>query len=163
MDFESLIWIIVVLIYVVSAILKKKRVAPTPEKADAGREPPGWKVKLDKYLSQVKQEIKTGLEDTSEEKELGWDKILGKKARSEAPEQPIAEDPVWEEVPIPVEKPSFETMRKVIEKASPVKTEPKTDVFPAGVSGFSIKDLQNAVIWSEILGPPVALRKSHEK
>jgi hypothetical protein len=140
MKFEHLIWIIIFLVFVVSVIIKKVRAASkTSEKGIANRLPE-WKEKLNKFMSQLQQMAREG--DTLED--LG---PIRKEISSERIEQSI------EKPPLPKIKPAFV-------KADAEGIEPA--VFGKEILSkdleFGIQDLRKAVIWSEILAPPLALR-----
>lgn len=72
MKFEHLIWIIIFLVYVASAIIKKVRDASKTSEKGIAKRLPEWKEKLNKLMSQVKQQIEaTKQEDLK--KETGWE------------------------------------------------------------------------------------------
>ena len=140
MKFEHILWIVIFLFYVVSVIIKKGRAASKTSEKGVAKNLPEWKEKLKKFLSQVQQVSR---------------------------EEDVLEDPgsLWEEI-------SSETIELAIEKASLPKIKPhrvKADAesLEPAVSGkeilpkdlaYGIHDLRKAVIWSEILAPPLALR-----
>ena len=140
MKFEYLIWIIIILVYVVTAILKRTRkVSKTGEKGTVKRLP-GWKEKINKFMSQVQQMSRE--EDTLE------DLVQIRKE--------IADETIKQAV----EKPPLPEPKPVVVKA-------RAERIQAAVSGkgrvsddleFGIQDLRKAIIWSEILAPPLALR-----
>ena len=140
MKFEYLIWIIIFLVFVVSVIIKKVRaVSKTSEKGIAKRLPV-WQEKLNKFMSQVQQMAGEGepLED------LG---PIRKEISSERIEQAI-------------EKPPLPKIKPALVKADAESIEPGVsgkEILPKDLE-FGIQDLRKAVIWSEILAPPLALR-----
>ena len=140
MKFEHLIWIIIFLVFVVSVIIKKVRAASkTSEKGNAKRLPE-WKEKLNKFMSQVQQMAGEG--DTLED--LG---PIRKEISSERIEQAI-------------EKPPLPKIKPASVKADAESMEPDVsgkEILPKDLE-FGIQDLRKAVIWSEILAPPLALR-----
>ena len=140
MKFEHLIWIIIFLVFVVSVIIKKVRAASkTSEKGNAKRLPE-WKEKLNKFMSQIQQMAREG--DTLED--LG---PIRKEISSERIEQAI------EKPPLPKIKPAL--VKTDAESAEPAVSE--KEILPKDLE-FGIQDLRKAVIWSEILAPPLALR-----
>ena len=140
MKFEHLIWIIIFLVFVVSVIIKKVRaVSKTSEKGIVKRLPE-WKEKLNKFMSQVQQMAREG--DTFEDLEP-----IRKEISSERIEQAI-------------EKPPLPKIKPALVKADAESIEPAVsgkEILPKDLE-FGIQDLRKAVIWSEILAPPLALR-----
>ena len=140
MKFEHLIWIIIFLVLVVSVIIKKVRgAAKTSEKGIAKRLPE-WKEKLNKFMSQVQQMAREGepLED------------LG----------PIRKEIVSERTEQTIEKPLLPKIKPALLKADAESIETAVsgkEILPKDLE-FGIQDLRKAVIWSEILAPPLALR-----
>ena len=140
MKFEHLIWIIIFLVYVVWAIITKVRAASKTSEKGIAKRFPEWKEKLNKFMSQVQQMAREG--DTLED--LG---PIRKEISSERIEQAI------EKPPLPKIKPAFV-------KADAESIEPAVsgkEILPKDLE-FGIQDLRKAVIWSEILAPPLALR-----
>jgi hypothetical protein len=152
MDFENLIWIAAVLIYVASAILKKKRIAERPEAAGKPKKSPEWREKLDRYLALIKQEIKTELEGAAAEKEIRREVTAAPAVFAAAPKSRFEKEAVIEALKVSVDELPHET------GSVKPETEIEKSEHPDRASKFVIKDLRNAIIWSEILGPPVALR-----
>jgi len=140
MKFEHLIWIIIFLVFVVSVIIKKGRAASKTSEKGIVKRLPEWKEKLNKFMSQVQQMAREG--DTLED--LG---PIRKEISSERIEQAI------EKPPLPKTKPA-------LVKADAEGIEPAVsgkEILPKDLE-FGIQDLRKAVIWSEILAPPLALR-----
>jgi len=140
MEFEKLIWIVLFLVYVVFIFLKKMRAASKPEEKGGGNNPPGWKGKLDQFLSQMKGEIEAANPKGSNEETV----------RSESPPKRI--EPVIEKKPVLKAKPA--SAGPVSERMKPVVDGQK--ILPE--LEYGIRDLRKAVVWSEILAPPLALR-----
>lgn len=46
-------------------------------------------------------------------------------------------------------------------KRNDPETKPAADLSVFRIGGYSVAQLQRAVVWGEVLGPPVALRKGH--
>ena len=140
MKFEHLIWIIIFLVFVVSVIIKKVRAASKTSEKGIAKRLPEWKEKLNKFMSQVQQMAREG--DTLED--LG---PIRKEISSERIEQAI------EKPPLPKIKPALvKADAEGIEAAVSGK-----EILPKDLE-FGIQDLRKAVIWSEILAPPLALR-----
>ena len=140
MKFEHLIWIIIFLVFVVSVIIKKVRAASKTSEKGIAKRLPEWKEKLNKFMSQVQQMAAEGepLED------LG---PIRKEISSERIEQAI------EKPPLPKIKPAL--VKADAESIEPAVSE--KEILPKDLE-FGIQDLRKAVIWSEILAPPLALR-----
>ena len=140
MKFEHLIWIIIFLVFVVSVIIKKVRAASKTSEKGIAKRLPEWKEKLNKFMSQVQQMAREG--DTLED--LG---PIRKEISSERIEQAI-------------EKPPLPKIKPALVKADAESIEPAVsgkEILPKDLE-FGIQDLRKAVIWSEILAPPLALR-----
>ena len=140
MKFEHLIGIIIFLVFVMFVILKKVRAAPKTSEKGIAKRLPEWKEKLNKFMSQVQQMAKE--EDTLED--LGPTR---KEISSERIEQAI-------------EKPPLPKIKPALVKADAESIEPAVsgkEILPKDLE-FGIQDLRKAVIWSEILAPPLALR-----
>ena len=140
MKFEHLIWIIIFLVFVVSVIIKKVRAASKTSEKGIAKRLPEWKEKLNKFMSQVQHMAREG--DTLED--LG---PIRKEISSERIEQAI-------------EKPPLVKIKPALVKADAESIEPAVsgkEILPKDLE-FGIQDLRKAVIWSEILAPPLALR-----
>ena len=140
MKFENLIWIIIFLVYVVWLIIKKVRAASKTSENGIAKRLPEWKEKLNKFMSQVQQ--MAGEEEPLED--LG---PIRKEISSERIEQAI-------------EKPPLPKIKPALVKADAESAEPAVsgkEILPKDLE-FGIQDLRKAVIWSEILAPPLALR-----
>ena len=151
MKSEYLIWIILFLVYMVFIFLKKTRAASKSEERGGGRSRPGLQGKLDKFLSRIKAEIEAANPKGSNE-ETGWEEYLPqeedvKTLRDESPPERI--EPVIGKKPV----------LKVKAGTVPESMKPVVDgkkILP-GLE-YGIRDLRKAVVWSEILAPPLALR-----
>ena len=140
MKFEHLIWIIIFLVFVVSVIIKKVGAASKTSEKGVAKRLPEWKEKLNKFMSQVQQMAGEG--DTLED--LG---PIRKEISSEIIEQVI-------------EKPPLPKIKPALVKVGAESIEPAVsgkEILPKDLE-FGIQDLRKAVIWSEILAPPLALR-----
>jgi len=140
MKFEHLIWIIIFLVFVVSVIIKKVRAASKTSEKGIAKRLPEWKEKLNKFMSQVQQMAREG--DTLED--------LG----------PIRKEISAERIEQAVEKPPLPKIKPALVKADAESIEPAVsgkEILPKDLE-FGIQNLRKAVIWSEILAPPLALR-----
>ena len=141
MKFENLIWVILFLVYMVFIFLKKTRAASKSEAGGVGKSRTGLKGKLDEFLSRIKAEIEAA-------NPKGSDDV--KPVLYESPPERI--EPVIDKKPVLKVKPA--PARAVSKSIKPVVDGKKT--LP-GLE-YGIRDLRKAVIWSEILAPPLALR-----
>jgi hypothetical protein len=140
MKFEHLIWIIIFLVYVVSVIIKKGRAASKASEKGVAKNLPEWREKLNKFLSQVQQISRE--EDALEDPGSLWEEISSERI-----------EPAIEKSPLPKIKPHMV-------KADAESLEPAVsgkEILPKDLA-YGIHDLRKAVIWSEILAPPLALR-----
>ena len=155
MKFEYLILIIIFLVYVVSMVLKRVRAGSKSEERGVGRSHPGLQGKLDKFLSRIKAEIEAANPKGSNE-ETGWEEYLPQEeddvspVRDEPPPERI--EPVIEKKPVLKVRPA--QAATVSERKKPVGGG---KIILPGLE-FGIQDLRKAVVWSEILAPPLALR-----
>ncbi|MFC1820208.1 hypothetical protein ACFLZG_03865 [Thermodesulfobacteriota bacterium] len=120
---------------------------------------PEWREKLDKFLSQVRQELEITKQEDSN-KETGWEKVLPleeddmETIREGIPPQRMGQ--ILEKTPSPEIKPA-------LVKADAESIEPAVsgkEIRPKDLE-VGIQDLRKAVIWSEILAPPLALRNEY--
>ena len=170
---DNLITLIVIVIAVWSLLSKfkakqKRRQGATPSQG-------GWIFKLNAFLTDIKRQIEQQSKDritgagTSE-----WDRLLDGDEISIPPsdeDETGLDDWVLEEAesPRPKEMPPAAPARARATQTDkipfvPVASQRKTS--QTGQPSFttttvSRADLRKAVIWSEILGPPVALRDQH--
>ena len=156
MKFENLIWIIIFLVYVVSVILKKARAASKAGEEGGTPKPPEWKGKLNTFLSRMKQEIEVTKQEGSNQ-ETGWEKILPQEDDDLEPVRkklsPERTEQVLEKTPLPKIKPArVKAVAESIEPAVSGEAILQRDL------AYGVQDLRKAVIWSEILAPPLALR-----
>ena len=184
MKFETLIWIVIVGVYMLAFILKRiisssRRATPKP----TGR-PPEWKKKLDRYLAQIRQEMGTPPQEATSE-QTGWERVMPRAEEEPdaktghplegppAEPRPARRPPGWQTAPPAVTKEHYPERPKVASEKKPRGTErpvqhgPAWKTKPVEVSGiaprpktvgFGVSELRKAVIWSEILAPPLALR-----
>jgi len=147
MKVENLIWVLIFLVYIVSVIWKKARAGSKDGKAGAAKSRSGWRAKLDKYLARIKQEMEASKKEGSDADTV-WEELMQSEEAS-----PVATKSVIEKAPSPKTNP-------VIKKVAAESTVPATyakEAQPTYLS-YGIQDLRKAVVWSEILAPPIALR-----
>jgi hypothetical protein len=143
-------------------IIKPKKILLKSEKNKQDKKP-GWKnILLDAY-EQIQREIKTA----QEKKQAQYDKP------EKAPEKSKPDTLLWEKEaliptppPIPISK---EIKKKKAAPPPPIKPEfvklQEPKVVKADlplIKKPTIRDLRKAVVWSEILAPPVALRENQD-
>ena len=149
MKSQNLILIIIILVYVVSVILKRVRAASKAGAKGTAKRRPEWKEKLDKYMTRVRQELEiAGQEDSGEES--GWAEVLPRE--DDQPEHAMQGTEAMVISPQPA--------RKAVRSAVAERIKPPVsakEVRPESLA-YGIQDLRKAVIWSEILAPPLALR-----
>jgi hypothetical protein len=121
----------------------------------------GWKNILTEAYEQIQREIKAA----QEERQAKYD--LPEKAQKTLKSSTV----LWEKkllIPSPPPIPSKEIKKK---KAAPLPLKPEfvelqkpkmTETDPFSIKKPTIKDLRKAVVWSEILAPPVALRENQD-
>ncbi len=167
MDFDSIIsFLLIILFFAFPAILKrfnKKTPASTP----------GGKAKKLSLFEKLGEQIRQYAENLEQEAEKGkqpretqeniWDQLAEEEdfqdIHGKFPEEklaPVAEPPVFTaDRVMPVkekERPAPKPEKQVF-----VQSPSLTTVF--GQPKFSVNQLQQAVIWSEILSKPIALRR----
>ncbi|MBW1962975.1 MAG: hypothetical protein JRJ04_16145 [Deltaproteobacteria bacterium] len=154
MKFEYLIWIVIFLIYVLLFILKRMRAAS--KTGDKGSLRPGWKEKLDEFLSKARQGMKSAKQDGLKMK-TGWERFLPQK---DYDPEPLRDEMSAEKVSRAKEKTPFPKIRPAPVEAVAKSLEPVVSgkKIPPIDLEYGIEDLRKAVIWSEILAPPLALR-----
>ena len=175
MTVDNFIWIIIiVLAYGVSVLLKNVRAASKPghEKIEKGR--PEWKAKLDGYLSRLRQELEAAKQKDTQ-KGSGWERVLPpkdlslKETRTMDRASPAVRQSGRETVPLkrpePIRKEiSPGTMGQILENTPSMILHPSVSgkKFPAKDPAYGIQNLRRAVVWSEILAPPLALRDKYQ-
>ena len=140
MKIENLLWIIIFLVFAVSVVIKKVRAASKTSEKRIAKKLPEWTDKLNKFMSRVQQ-------------------IAGERDVLEDPE-PLREEISSESIEQAIEKPPLPKIKPHLVKADAESLEPavsEKEILPKGLE-YGIQDLRKAVIWSEILAPPLALR-----
>jgi len=164
MDFDTLIFILVVLAIIISNI--KKVLAESKKEGKTEKTDPLQKI-LSKIIARIQKEIipeakgfgskESGAKGS--DKISGWESIVGE-------ELPVMEEGDEEDyIPLETDAPELE----VIEEPKPALEEkietrevslPRTEDIPEPwVSVNKASELRKAIVWSEIIAPPVGLRE----
>ncbi len=142
-----------------SNISKSKKIRLRPGKNDEEKKT-GWKNILIDAYEQIQREIKA-----AQDKKQADDKS------EKAPDQSQSSTLLWEKealIPSPPPIPSKDIKKKKTapapRKPEPVKVQESTDVKPhlPLIQKPTVQDLRKAIVWSEILAPPVALRENQD-
>lgn len=140
MKFEYLIWIIIFIVFVGFTIFKKMRTASKAGEKGNFKLRTDWKVRFNKFMPHVQQ--MAGEEDTLKDQGQRRKEISAERIESAV-----------EKSPLPEKKPAL--LKTVAERTEP--TVSGKAILPKDLDS-GIQDLRKAVIWSEILAPPLALR-----
>jgi hypothetical protein len=161
-----LIFIVIALLSIIGKLKKRPR-APETKASEVG-----WIQKLNALLADVQQRLQQPPQDGASG-QSPWERLLkGADLSGSQPDGPAARDvePVADAVtgsPRPARNRPMAPVRATVaarmDKTAPVVTAVRTPAaaFAKGsVSSLRGRraDLRNAVVWSEILGPPVALK-----
>lgn len=174
MDIDTLIFILVFLAIVISNI--KKILSERKKKKDDGKpEQPEktdvLKKLLEKFVARIQEEINPIPSETSPRgKEpgrlSGWDAIVGEdQSLSASYDDQVESDYVpleLEEVEPEISNTPNATQERALKPELELQPEEKKDLerYPESATPmYPVSELRKAVIWSEILGPPVALRE----
>jgi hypothetical protein len=143
-----------------SNISKPKKIRLRPGKNDEEKKT-GWKNILIDAYEQIQREIKTA----QEKKQAGYDKS------EKVPDQSQSSTLLWEKealIPSPPPIPSKDIKKKKTgpapRKSELVKVQEPKVVKPdlLLIQKPTVHDLRKAIVWSEILSPPVALRENQD-
>ena len=145
MKFEFIIWIIIFIAYVGFTIFRRMRSSSKTGENRSDKQGSGWKMKFDKFMSQVQQ--MAGDEVKLKYREGKWKDLSAKTI------EPVVEKPL-----IPEQKPDLP--KSIADHTETIV--PEKAILPMYFDA-SIPDLRKAVIWSEILAPPLALRDKRLK
>ena len=176
MSFEPLVWIIILVIGIGAAIARPARRASKFKYKNPADKRPGWRERLRTVMSQLEEMAEKGAPadgTVSTSGEMSWERIEPALEESKEVEKksalPEADSgavtPASGRVKAEDIKPARESRKTDRIDPAPVKfgaERPKPRA--AGKKGPSrqfptgIQDLRRAVIWSEILAPPLALR-----
>ena len=152
---EQLVWAIIIIIFIIFTALKNRarnKPRTTSERApDSDHEAKEGRDKLSRYMEEL---LGTEIPETKPEIRIDEERyeLLEKEVRPKP--EPIVEKEVGQ----------FESpLAKKYEEKWKAPVHEKKDIyraeFPWGT--LSGKDLKNAIIFAEILGPPISKRKSH--
>ena len=144
---EQLVWAIIIIVFIIFTALKNRaRNRPKTE-----HKPEEERDKLSRYMEEL---LGTEIPETKPEIRIDEERyeLLEKEVRPEP--EPEIEKRIGQ----------FESpLTKIYEKKSKPPIPEKKDIYcsklPWGT--LSGKDLKNAIIFAEILGPPISKRKSH--
>ena len=144
---EQLVWAIIIIIFIIFTALKNRaRNRPKTE-----HKPEEERDKLSRYMEEL-----LGTEKPETKPEIRIDEERYELLEKEVRPKPV---PIIEEKIGQFESP----LTKIYEKKPKPPISEKKDIyrakFPWGT--LSGKDLKNAIIFAEILGPPISKRKSH--
>jgi hypothetical protein len=167
MDFDSIISFLLIILFFVLPTLLKRLKKKTPASTPAGK--PGKLSLFEKlgeqirqYAENLEQEAAKGKQSRKGQENI-WDQLAGEEDLQDLYEASP------EEAFVPAVEPPASTeewLRPVKKKVRPAPTpEKQTFVQPPcstrvfGQPKFSSNHLEQAVIWSEILAKPIALRR----
>jgi hypothetical protein len=140
MKAEYILWIVICLFYVVSVIIKKGRAASNTGEKEVAKKPAAWIEKLNKFVSQIQQADRQ--EDVFEELESN------------------REETYTETIELVIDEPLLPKIKPLRVKAGtegPAPADSGKEILSKDMV-YGIQDLRKAIIWSEILAPPLALR-----
>ena len=163
MDFDTLIFILVFLAIVISNIKKILKQSKQGKAEGKKKKTDPLQALIGKVAARIQEEIAPVSKETETTGVSGWDAILGEtqplpekeemaheEERYMQPEPDITHISVPEKHVAPIEKP-VEAVETDIAR-TPRIPEPR-------VLTYSIDELRRAIVWSEIIAPPVALRE----
>jgi len=128
------------MIYVVSVLVKRARAASNTGQKEGAKKPPAWIEKLNKFVSQIQQTDRQ--EEVFEDPDPGLEENY-----TDTTELTIEESPL----------PEIKPLRVKMDTERPVPADSGKEILYKD-RVYGIQDLRKAVIWSEILAPPLALR-----
>jgi hypothetical protein len=166
---DNVITLIVIAIAIWSVVRKYR--AQRKKQPGAKALASDWVTTLKAFLADIQRQIKQQSTDHSTGTS-GWDQFLddGETYRSSSDADEVAlDDRGWTEAqtqPSPQKIPPVAPVRVQTSRSDKTQVDPgalRRRALPAGkpsrtFMAASRADLRNAVIWSEILGPPMALR-----
>jgi len=144
---EQLVWAIIIIIFIIFTALKNRaRNRPKTE-----HKPEEERDKLSRYMEEL---LGTEIPETKPEIRIDEERyeLLEKEVRPKP--VPIIEEKIGQ----------FESpLTKIYEKKPKPPIPEKKDIYCSKIpwDTLSGKDLKNAIIFAEILGPPISKRKSH--
>lgn len=186
MKFENLIWVAIFLVYVLSVIIKRVRAASSAGEEESAGKRPGWRERFDMLANQIQKmagEAEQPAEMIPGNREMSWDRIDPGLENSEKPEKSEKSQetkkasapgaaaaiahPVLPGGRAASVKPGSARERAATGRIDSVPVTPAPDrpkpsaavkKLPHRQLPLGIPDLRRAIIWSEILAPPLALR-----
>ena len=144
---EQLVWAVIIIIFIIFTALKNRaRNRPKTE-----HKPEEERDKLSRYMEEL---LGTEIPETKPEIRIDEERyeLLEKEVRPKP--VPIIEEKIGQ----------FESpLTKIYEKKPKPPIPEKKDIYCSKIpwDTLSGKDLKNAIIFAEILGPPISKRKSH--
>lgn len=181
MNFFDLLFAVVFILIIVSNIAKQMKKTPKPTGQQPAETRTGWKKALDDILRDIREQMEAGAEPVTggpKKGRLSWEDIIPAEnenrevAAEQAQPQRVANarpTPAIETADIveirtltPERDARIRRIEEIrLKKAGPGVMsmgigQPETAVMPE--SGWSVEELKNAMIWHEILSPPLGLR-----
>ena len=144
---EQLVWAIIIIVFIIFTALKNRaRNRPKTE-----HKPEEERDKLSRYMEEL-----LGTEKPETKPEIRIDEERYELLEKEVRPKPV---PIIEEKIGQFESP----LTKIYEKKPKPPIPEKKDIYRAKFPWGTLpgKDLKNAIIFAEILGPPISKRKSH--
>ncbi len=147
MDFENILPIIILVIYILSVFRKKK----APEKDKPAGKPSGAQKWLNNLVEQLSGEIEPATPEPGPAAPIVvWEKNEDMDLQPPVPEPPIIKEKVL--------KQAVPQKAKVPKKETPIPKKRQS----IGAALYRTK-LQEKVVWAEILAPPIALREKDHR
>ena len=144
---EQLVWAIIIIVFIIFTALKNRaRNRPKTE-----HKPEEERDKLSRYMEEL-----LGTEKPETKPEIRIDEERYELLEKEVRPKPV---PIIEEKIGQFESPLTKIYEKKPKPPIPEKKDIYCSKFPWDT--LSGKDLKNAIIFAEILGPPISKRKSH--
>ncbi len=160
MDFDSIISFLLIILFFVFPTLLKRLKKKTSASAPAGKakklslfEKLGEQIR--QYAENLEQEAAKGKQSQKPKKTI-WDQLAGEEDFDEEAFVPVAEPPVFTADRV---MPAKQKERPAPKSEKQVFVKPPSSTTVFGQPTFSSDQLQQAVIWSEILSKPIALRR----
>ncbi len=153
---EQLVWAVIFVIFIIITVLKnrarKKPGTTTGEPMEIKKKAREQQEKLGRYLEEI-----LGIERPEPEPQ----KIIIKEEKPRPLRERVTPKtiPEKEEVVGEFESPLIKEFEEREKTVIPEKKRPYQVKFPWGT--ISTKDLPGAIIFAEIIGPPISKRKSH--
>ena len=155
---EQLVWAIIIIIFIIFTALKNRarnKPRTTSERApDSDHEEKEGRDKLSRYMEEL-----FGTEIPETKPQVRVERVERKEPEPLEKEVPPKPEPIVEKKVGQFESP----LAKKYEEKWKAPVHEKKDIYRAEFpwDTLSVKDLKNAIIFAEILGPPISKRKSH--